>query len=191
MYKYEIAVSYESESESYVKEVVDYLLREGWRVFFAPYRQDTMISGKLKPELYQIYQNESLVDVLFVTEKYLRSQYTQLEKRSALRCARTDGQRMIIVNFIEGDLPEELKEYVYVNGDLESDEVADIISKRVKQLTEKERAEKLSQENADRKNDLQKIVCKYAINEGGGTQVLAENVSIEVINNRGDCDGRK
>lgn len=93
MYKYDIALSYEGESEKLVQEVADYLISEKLRVFFAPYYQRQMVSQNLKSELFQIYQNESLIKVLFVTKKYQQSQYTQIEKRRAVSSTinETDG----------------------------------------------------------------------------------------------------
>ena len=93
MYKYDVALSYESESEDFVREVSDILTAEGWNVFFALDRRKELLSKNLKSELYRIYQNDSLVKVLFVTDKYLRSQYTMLEERRALSSACENTER--------------------------------------------------------------------------------------------------
>lgn len=61
--------------------------------FFALDRRKELLSKNLKSELYRIYQNDSLVKVLFVTDKYLRSQYTMLEERRALSSACENTER--------------------------------------------------------------------------------------------------
>ncbi len=134
MYKFDIALSYEGASEKLVQEVADFLIGGHLQVFYAPYYQKEMVSANLKSELFQIYQNESLVKVLFVTEKYLKSQYTQLEQRRALSSTKQEPKRLIIVNFVGKKLPEELKKYVYLNGSLPTDEIADFIIDRIRQL---------------------------------------------------------
>ncbi len=134
MYKYDIALSYEGESEKLVQEVADYLISEKLRVFFAPYYQRQMVSQNLKSELFQIYQNESLIKVLFVTKKYQQSQYTQIEKRRAVSSTINENRRLMIVNFLGENLPEDLKKFVYLNGNIPTDEIADFIMARVKEL---------------------------------------------------------
>lgn len=137
MYRYDVAVSYETGMESKVQEVVDCLLEEGWEIFFAPYCQEEMLSRKLKGKLYQIYQNESLLKVLFVTDEYLRKEYTQLEMRSSVRGASGDERRLIIVNCTGDNLPGNLGKYVNINGFNFPDEIVGQISVRLNELREK------------------------------------------------------
>lgn len=136
MYKYDVALSYESESQNYVREVSTFLTADGWNVYFALEKKAEMLSQSLKSKLYQIYQNESLLDVLFVTDKYLQSEYAMLEKRRALSCAYEDERRLIIVNFMGKRLPDELKRFVYLEGNDPSDDTAHWISERIKELKE-------------------------------------------------------
>lgn len=158
MYKYDVALSYESESQDFVKEVSDILTGEGWNVFFALDRRKELLSKNLKSELYQIYQNDSLIKVLFVTDKYLQSQYTMLEKRRALSSVRENVERLIVVNFIGEKLPKELKPYVYLESNNSSDEIAFWVSERIKELktgnldTKKEENEKKMTERKDKNN---------------------------------------
>lgn len=134
MHKYDVALSYESEKQDFVKEVSDFLTGAGRNVYFALDRKTEMLSHNLKSKLYQIYQNESLLDVLFVTEKYLQGQYTMLEERRALSCARENERRLIVVNFIGERLPDELKRFVYLEGSDSSDDVASWINERIDEL---------------------------------------------------------
>lgn len=134
MYKYDVALSYESKSQDFVKEVAGFLRGEGWNVFFAPERKEELLSENLKSKLYQVYQNESLVKVLFVTKKYLHSQYTMLEARCSLNSVRDNSRRLIVVNFVQDGLPKELKPFVYLEGNSFSNDIAYLVSDRIKEL---------------------------------------------------------
>ncbi len=134
LYKYDAALSYESESYDFVKKIANYLDSDGWKIFFAPDKKQELLSENLNSKLYQIYQNESLVKVLFVTEKYLHSQYTMLEARRSLSSARNNERRLIVVNFIEEKLPDELKPFVYMEGDMAEDDIAFLVSDRIAEL---------------------------------------------------------
>lgn len=140
MYQFDIALSYESESEKFVQEVADYLIGEKWNVFFAPYYKKELLSENLKSELYQIYQKKSLVKVLFVTERYLKSEFTQLEARRAVSSTGQEIRRLIVVNFLGEGLPEHLKKYVYLEHNLSADEIAELVSGRVQELKGSEAA---------------------------------------------------
>lgn len=148
MYKYDIALSYQSKSEKLVQAVSNYLKSEGWNVFFAPNNKKELLSENLNSKLFQVYQNESLVKVLFITKEYLNSEYTQLELRRSLSSSQDNERRLIVVNFIGESIPEELKPYVYLEGTGCEDEIAFQISERVKELKgTKSKLEKTEQEN--------------------------------------------
>lgn len=140
-YRYDVALSYESGSRDLVRSVAGYLKSESWRVFFAEEEQEEMLSEPLRERLYQIYQQDSLVKVLFVTEKYLQSEYTKLEKRCSLRSTKNHARRLIVVNFIGKKLPEDLKNFVYLDGNSYADDIASFIGRRI--------AECLNQDAAD------------------------------------------
>ena len=151
-YFYDVAVSYQSETEKSVGKIVDYLLIEGWKIFFAPIKQDEMFSEKLHVKLYDIYRNKSLLKVLFVTEKYLKSEWTQLEMSVAMESTKNEERRLLIVNFLNwGALPEKLNQYVYVDGNkYREHEIAGIISKRLRELVGSENFdERKGQESGD------------------------------------------
>lgn len=134
MYQFDVALSYEGKAEKFVQEVADYLIGEKWNVFFAPYYKKELLSENLKSELYQIYEKKSLIKVLFITERYLQSEFTRLEARRAVKSAEQDTRRLIVVNFIGKNLPEHLKKYVYLDYNVSTDEIADLVSGRVQEL---------------------------------------------------------
>lgn len=133
-YKYDIAVSYESHCRDIVRKVVTYLKSDHYQVFFDVDRKSELLSENLEGRLYQVYQNESLIKVLFVTGKYLENQYTLLEARRSFMSVEDNQRRLIIVNFMGKDLPEPYSTYVYLDGDLSADDIAYRIGERVKEL---------------------------------------------------------
>ena len=150
MYKYDIAISYESNNRKYVKEVVEYLKSDGFTVFFDEDKKMELLSENLKTKLYQIYQNESLIKVLFVTEEYMKRPYTQLESRAALRSIKDNHRRLVVINFMDAHIPEEFKDYVYLKGDSSTDEIAYLISERVKEFKECNQESEAKQESTFR-----------------------------------------
>lgn len=179
MYKYDAALSYESESQDFVREISDILTAEGWNVFFALDRRKELLSKNLKSELYQIYQNDSLVKVLFVTDKYLQSEYTMLEKRRSLSSACENAERLIVVNFMGEKLPKELKPFVYLEGNSFPDEIAFWVSERIKALKTGKLVMK-KEEDAKRIAERQSI--NIVTNNGGyifGDNANLSNVSFE------------
>ncbi|MBP3602519.1 MAG: toll/interleukin-1 receptor domain-containing protein [Lachnospiraceae bacterium] len=177
MYKYDAALSYESESQEFVKEVADYLRAEGWEVFFAPERKEEMLSEHLNSKLYQIYQKESLIKVLFVTEKYLESSYTMLEARRSLSSARENARRLIVVNFIGEKLPKELKSFVYIEGDNFSDEIAFLVSSRINELKAENSAAEKKEEK--RRVEAENQTCNVAINNSG--YIFGDNAKLDHV----------
>lgn len=135
-YKYDAAVSYDSHSRELVRKVVAYLKSDKHEVFFDLDKKSELLSEPLEPKLYQIYQNESLVNILFVTDAYLKNKYTLLEARRSFISAEQNCRKLIIVNFLGKDLPEPYNEYAYLDGSLPADEIAYMIDKRIKELKE-------------------------------------------------------
>lgn len=172
MYKYDIAISYASNSRKIVKEVVEYLKSDGFTIFFDVDRKEELLSEKLKNKLYQIYQNESLLKVLFVTKEYMRSPYTQLEARSALRSVGDNSRRLIVINFVGKYIPETLKNYVYLEGSNYTDEIAYLISKRIMELKKYNQGYEAEKENTFRRfQNINIVGTNHGIIAGNDTQL--------------------
>lgn len=181
MYKYDVALSYESELQDFVKEVSAILTAEGWNVYFALNCQQEMLSQNLKSKLYQIYQNESLLKVLFVTDKYLQNQYTMLEKRRSLCSAHENERKLIVVNFIGERLPEDLKSFVYLDGSNYPDDIAFWVGDRIKEL----KATALHHDDMGKTGGERKTVSEAAhinvmTNEGG--IIFGDNANLSHVN---------
>lgn len=135
-YKYDVAISYQNEIEKRASKIADYLQVEGLNVFFAPDRQEEIISEKLYEVLYDIYKNKSLVRLLLVSDAYLSSEWAQLERRVSKGESREDRRRRIVVDYTETQsLPQELKILVYIDGKRKfEEEIASLVAIRTREL---------------------------------------------------------
>lgn len=140
VYKYDVAISYQGKLEEKASKIADFLQMEELSVFFAPMKQREMLSEKLHQVLYDTYKNQSLLKVLLITEEYLQGEWTSLEMRVSMKSAEGEKRRLLIINYIGDDLPDNLKAFVYLDGQkLHEDEIAYAISQRVNDLKGKEK----------------------------------------------------
>lgn len=135
-YVYDIAISYQSEMEQTAQKIADYLRVEGFNVFFAPECQQDIMSEKLHSALYDIYRNKSFVRLLLMSDAYLSSEWTLLEKRVSASHSSLDMKRRIVVDYTETkSLPEDLKEYIFIDGKNKYDEeIAIFVSEYTRKL---------------------------------------------------------
>lgn len=192
MYKYDAALSYESASEDFVREVAGFLEEDGWNIFFAPQRKRELLSENLRRELYRIYHKESLVKALFVTDRYLESPYTMLEARRSLCSAGDNPRRLIVVNFIGARLPQELAPFVYLEGTDFSDRIASLISGRIAELKGQQEQKADGQRQDGEKEDGVVGTCNYHVITGNTGIVIGNNAKINHVNFKGagHKDGR-
>ncbi len=135
-YKYDVAISYQNEIEDKAAKIAGCLCKENLQVFFAPERQLEILSENLYEVLYDTYKNQSLIRLLLVSDLYLTSEWTQLEKRVSQAEKTSDMKRRIVVDYTTNqELPKDLKQLVYIDGNkLYEDEIASLVSRRVKDL---------------------------------------------------------
>lgn len=138
-YEFDIAISYKSEMEDKASKINDYLIEDGWKVFFAPARQQELLSEKIHQMLYGIYKNKSYMKVLLISENYLESEWTSLEKRVSLESTKEERKRLLIVNYTDKlVLPGELQPLQYLDGrKYQEDEIAALITERLQILMKK------------------------------------------------------
>ncbi len=132
---YDVAISYQNEKYKEAKKIYYFLKSEGWNVFFAPEKQQEMVSERLDVKLYDLYKNQSYLKLLLVSQQYLTSEWTQLEKRMALDSIKEDTKRLVIVNYTKENLSEELSEFIYIDGmNKTEDQIAAFVSERLRNL---------------------------------------------------------
>lgn len=153
-YEYDVAISYKSEIEEKAARINDFLVEEGWNVFFAPAKQQELLSEKIHQVLYGIYKNKSLMKVLLISDSYLTGDWTSLEKRVSLQSTETDRKRLLIVNYTDQlVLQGELQMLQYLDGrKYTEDQIAALITERIKNFVLKNTQDSLQfnrKENAD------------------------------------------
>lgn len=169
-YQYDVAISYKSELEQTAARINDFLVEDGWEVFFAPERQQELLSEKIHQMLYGIYKNKSLMKVLLVSDNYLTGDWTALEQRVSLQSKKEDRKRLLIVNYTDLlVLPGELKSLQYLDGrKYTEDQIAALVTERMHDFVLK----KEQRVDEDMKKELgrSKIISseKTIINNNGG-----------------------
>lgn len=173
-YEYDIAISYKSEIEEKASKINDFLVEDGWKVFFAPMRQQELLSEKIHQMLYGIYKNKSLMKVLLISDTYLSGEWTNLEKRVSLQSTETDRKRLLIVNYTDQlVLPGELEQLQYLDGrKYTEDQIAALVTERIRNFVLK-----------NTKNNLARNDKGYA---GNGLENESKSV---VVNNHGIITG--
>lgn len=164
-YEYDIAISYKSEIEEKASKIADYLIADGWKVFFAPIEQQELLSEKIHQKLYDIYKNKSLLKVLLISEAYLDGEWTSIEKRVSLQSTKEERKRLLIVNYTNHiTLPGELQSLQYVDGNkLHEDEIASLVTERLKKYLENSAYKK--QNDAAKTEHMDKVM-NITINHG-------------------------
>lgn len=156
---YDVAISYQNEKYKEAKKIYYFLNSEGWNVFFAPEKQQEMVSERLDVKLYDLYKNQSYLKLLLVSQQYLTSEWTQLEKRMALDSIKEDTKRLVIVNYTKENLSEELSEFIYIDGmDKTEDQIAAFVSERLRNLNRQPGMEQSTQYKSQ--------VISYWVNKG-------------------------
>ncbi len=162
-YEYDIAISYKSEIEAKAGRINDYLVKDGWNVFFAPEKQQELLSEKIHQMLYGVYKNKSCMKVLLISKSYLDGEWTSLEKRVSLESTKEDRKRLLIVNYTDQIiLPGDLQELQYLDGrGLQEDEVASLVTERLCKYVKK------SKKRQDKKQGWDEAGKVIIHNDGG------------------------
>lgn len=172
-FQYDVAISYKSELEKKATRINDFLVEDGWKVFFAPESQQELLSEKIHQMLYGIYKNKSLMKVLLISDNYLTGEWTALEQRVSLQSTKEDRKRLLIVNYTDFlVLPGELQSLQYLDGrKYTEDQIAALVTKRIQDFVLK------NEQRVD--EDKKKGV-------GRDKKISSENI---IINNNGIIAG--
>ncbi len=167
-YEFDVAISFKSEMEEQAAKIAEYLKRDGWKVFFAPVKQQELLSENIHGKLYDLYKNKSLLKLLLISENYLSGEWTSLEMRMALKSTIDDRKRLLIVNYTEMNLPGEVGKLQYMDGnELHEDEVAVIVTERLeKYLLHKSMDSSTKEKRSNREGTSASITINHGIIAG-------------------------
>lgn len=126
---YDVAISYASEQEQYVRRVAKLLEMEKLKVFYAPNREEEFLGKDMITEFYEIYRYKSLFVACFVSEEYLKKDITVHEARTALLRTKEEKHNCLIPVYFGGARLNGLDPDIhFLDGDkLREVEVADKI----------------------------------------------------------------
>lgn len=135
VFHYDFALSYAGEQERYVSRVARILEQEGWRVFFAPKREEGFLGKDMVAEFYRIYRYESMFVAAFVSKEYLAKEYTMHEARTALLREQDEKRNCLIPISFDGARLEEMNPDIhFLDADrLGEVEVADKLCKLIRE----------------------------------------------------------
>lgn len=100
---YDVALSYASEQEEYVRRVAGILKEENIKVFFAPDEMDKLTAMDMNRLFYSIYRYQCIYVASFVSTEYLAKNYTMHEATTALM-READEKRNCLIPIYFGDL---------------------------------------------------------------------------------------
>jgi len=128
-FAYDVAFSYAGEQERTVSRVASILKADGFNVFFAPDRESEYIAEDMIAQFYRIYRYESRYVAAFVTEEYLRKDFTMHEAATAMLRRCEEGRSCLIpIYFGKAVLPRLDPDINHIRGDgLREVELADKI----------------------------------------------------------------
>jgi len=96
MDKYHVALSFAGEDRKYVERVAEELVRHGVKVFYDKF-EDTRLWGKdLYSYLSDVYKNQAMYTVMFVSEAYKKKLWTNHERKSAQARAFAENKEYIL-----------------------------------------------------------------------------------------------
>jgi len=112
---YDIALSFAGSDRAYVHQVAEVLTAKGLRVFLDSAEQAALLGTYLTETLPSVYRDQAAVVVMFISADYANSDWTVLERRSALERAVAERREYILpARFDATELPGILSSLVWI-----------------------------------------------------------------------------
>ena len=112
----QVALSYASEQEAYVKTIDYELIRLGVRTFFFPVDKKKYIGENVEELLYKVFNDWAIMCVMFISKDYGRKSYPSFERRIAItRQIKRDSEYIFPIRFDNTEI-EGLANDVYANA---------------------------------------------------------------------------
>ena len=101
MSKYHVALSFAGEDRDYVEKVAKILEAEGVEVFYDRFEEDVLWGKDLYSYLTDVYRNQAMFTVMFVSEAYGLKRWTNHERKSAQARAFSESREYILPAFFD------------------------------------------------------------------------------------------
>ena len=93
---YDVGISYASEQQEYVMNVVKIIEAEHKKVFFAPNKEKVFKAKDMYEEFYKMYRYQCRYIACFISEEYRKKDYTMHEFTTALLRNKKENYNCII-----------------------------------------------------------------------------------------------
>jgi hypothetical protein len=101
MDKYHVALSFAGEDREYVERVATRLTHFGVKVFYDKFEETKLWGKDLYIYLSDVYQNQAIYTVMFISEAYNKKLWTNHERTSAQARAFSESKEYILPAFFD------------------------------------------------------------------------------------------
>jgi len=115
-YIYDIAISYAGEDRTYAETLAAILQHQGVKVFFDRYERATLWGKNLYTYLSELYQKKARYCIVFLSEHYAQSLWTNHEREAAQARAFKENDAYILpIRLDKTDIPGVLPTLAYLD----------------------------------------------------------------------------
>jgi len=145
--EFDIAVSYASEQREYVEKFVNFMEKKKLKVYFDRKEQARMQGKLLHEELAEIYSQNSMTRIIFLSNEYVNKPYTKFEAEIILAENVHEKYKMFIFKFDDVSLPGLNRNMIYstIREYNDAKEYAKLIYASIKNIRYKKKNENLYQ----------------------------------------------
>jgi hypothetical protein len=132
-HKYQIALSFAGEDRPYVEAVAKHLRERGITIFYDRYEAASLWGKNLYDHLTRVYTEEAQFTIIFVSQHYAKSLWTNRERESAQSRALAESTEYILpARFDDTQIPGLLPSIAYVDlRDTSAEQFADLIQAKL------------------------------------------------------------
>jgi hypothetical protein len=113
---YDIALSFAGEDRDYVEQVARGLKYRGIRVFYDTYEEATLWGKNLYDHLSDVYRNQAIFTVVFISKEYGAKLWTNHERKSAQARAFSENREYVLpARFDDTEVPGILPTVAYID----------------------------------------------------------------------------
>jgi len=115
--KYDLAVSYASEQAEYVEAFVKRMKKRRFKIYLYTEEQEIMLGSILHEKLQEIYSDESMTRLIFLSNEYLKKSITRMEADVIIAEYTYERSNMYVFRFDDSHLPGLNRNFVYASID--------------------------------------------------------------------------
>lgn len=142
-YKYDVAFSFAGEDRKYVEQVALFLKKRNIAVFYDHFEEENLWGKNLVTYLEEIYTHKSRLCVIFISQNYIRKEWTCYESAAAaVRMLSSNLKRkeyLLPVKFDDTQVPGVLNTIGFIDGKWKTPgELGDLIIKKLRAYDKKD-----------------------------------------------------